>query len=302
MGERRIMRKFGIVRAVILILLFSPAPALANQPPGPQILLAEVLILPVMILLSLIGGTYAVRKVSQDERPHRRGILLVLGAILAILVSAAHEGLGAVVAVVFGIIALKRGGEMLMWGFGALKRKQRETEPVGVSPGRMIPAGIILMLVTLFLMGMAAAFVGYWPGIDQNRRERALVEYMASKMAYIRLSEGDADGVVPSVPPEGPLTDRFFDHYGDIVKVVSDEGGEGFIVYVLPGEFPFFPYNYLTAQPSYRGDETGDIRMIYVHHSDRLCPEDAPVVLTVNDEDIERAMEGLTEEKTGEDT
>jgi hypothetical protein len=165
----------------------------------------------------------------------------------------------------------------------------------------MIPAGVVLILATLFLMGMATVFVGYWPGIDQNYREEALVEYMAFEMARMRLAEGDTDGVVPLMPPVGEDSAyEFFDRSRDTVKIVNDGEGGGFTVYVLPEKFPLFPYNYLTSQPSYRGDETGEIRMSEVHHPDRLCPADAPVVLKVGDEDIEKALKRLTGE--GADT
>jgi len=289
------MIKSSIRCAVFLFVLFSAAPALANQPPGPQILLSEVLILPVMMLFSLAGGAYALRERIRGARPPRREILLALGAILAILVSAAHEGLGALVALVFGIIALKRGGEMLLWGIGACNKKKRKAESNGANPLRLISAGALLIFATLFLIGMTAAFVGYWPGIEQDRRERALMEYMAFEMALMRLDDGDGSAAASYPPPsgDGDTIDEFFDVSRDTVDVARDENGEGFVVYVLPGGFPFFPYNYLTSQPSYRGDETGEIRMIYVHDSVHLCPADAPVVLKVTEEDIEKALEIL---------
>jgi hypothetical protein len=270
----------------------------SNQPPGPQVLLSEALILPVMMLLSLAGGAYAIRERLRGERPSRRGILFILGAVLAILISAAHEGLGAVVALVFGIIALKRGGDMLLWGVGACLKKGKDTEPAGANPVRLIPAGVFLVLITLFLMGMSAAFVGYWPGIDQNRRERALVEFIASETARMRL-DGESKEIPSFTPGDGDIVDEFFDPSRDVVDVIRSEDGEGFVVYVLPGRFPFFPYNYLTSQPSYRGDETGEIRMIRVHDSDRRCPADAPVVLKVTEEDIKKALETLMIEESG---
>lgn len=286
------MKKNSIICAVSLCVVFSAVPVYANQPPGPQVLLSEVLILPVMVLLSLAGGVYAVQERISGEQPPKWGVLFILGAVLAILVSAAHEGLGAVVALVFGIIALKRSGEMFSLGISAYRKKQRDTEPTGANPLRLIPAGVLLILITLFLMGMSVAFVGYWPGIDQNRRERALVEYLAFETARMRLDHGSEATLFPS--GSGDIVDEFFDPSRDVVVVTRDEGGEEFVVYVLPGRFPFFPYNYLTSQPSYRGGETGEIRMIRVHHSDHRCPADAPVVLKVTEDDIERALELLT--------
>jgi len=63
---------------------------------------------------------------------------------------------------------------------------------------------------------------------------------------------------------------------------------------MLPkARFPFFPYNHLTSQPTYRADETGKIRMISVHHQDAVCPPDAPVVMQVTEQDIQEMLKRL---------
>ena len=53
----RMRRCLGL--AGLLVLLLAQA-AEANQPPGPHLLLAEVALLPLVLLLSGIGGAYAV--------------------------------------------------------------------------------------------------------------------------------------------------------------------------------------------------------------------------------------------------
>jgi hypothetical protein len=62
--------------------------------------------------------------------------------------------------------------------------------------------------------------------------------------------------------------------------------------------FPMFPYNYLTTQPSYRADSSGQIRMAAVHDRKTACPPDAPVVARVSEEEItrmQRLLEGSGE-------
>jgi hypothetical protein len=44
--------------------------------------------------------------------------------------------------------------------------------------------------------------------------------------------------------------------------------------------------NYLTSQPSYRGDQTGEIGMIEVHKNGKLRLPDAPVVMEVGEGEI----------------
>jgi len=77
------------------------------------------------------------------------------------------------------------------------------------------------------------------------------------------------------------------------VKIEFSQDHQSFAVYLLPKQLPFFPFNYLTSQPSYRGDQTGRIRMIRVNRKDHLCPDDAPVVMRVGTAEIEKVMKDL---------
>jgi hypothetical protein len=66
-----------------------------------------------------------------------------------------------------------------------------------------------------------------------------------------------------------------------------DPDDKHFTVYVLPySKFPPWPYRIWTKQGSYRADETGQIRMIWVKRVDEICPADAPIVIKVDEEDI----------------
>ena len=51
-----------------------------------------------------------------------------------------------------------------------------------------------------------------------------------------------------------------------------------------------FPYNYLTAVPSYRADETGQIRMIRAKRKGQVCPTDAPVIMKIEVQDLQKKM------------
>ena len=57
--------------------------------------------------------------------------------------------------------------------------------------------------------------------------------------------------------------------------------------------YPFFPYNYFFTRPSYRADETGQIRMIYTHNKLERCPPEAPVVRIVSEDEIQLAMKEI---------
>src|SRR5574338_174546 len=107
-------RAVPIVVCLLLLTVFA-LPAYANQPPGPQVVLAEVLILPIMMLLTTLGGGYAILR----SRPTtRRGVKPVL-AVVIILLSGMHEMYGLLVALVFGALAIVRGFQMIYWGIRA---------------------------------------------------------------------------------------------------------------------------------------------------------------------------------------
>jgi hypothetical protein len=59
---------------------------------------------------------------------------------------------------------------------------------------------------------------------------------------------------------------------------------------MAPDYLPVFPYNYMTAVPSYRADETGQIRMIRAKRNGQLCPVDAPVIMKIEVQDLKKEM------------
>jgi hypothetical protein len=70
---------------------------------------------------------------------------------------------------------------------------------------------------------------------------------------------------------------------GHEVHVDYGTDAQRFTVYITPCcSLLFFPYYYLTSRPAYRADDTGQIRMVYVHRDHVRCPADVPVVLRVD--------------------
>ena len=291
MGGNMKMKTKYILFIVIAIILVGTQPATANQPPGAHVLLAEVLILPIMALLSLIGGAYVIIRRKEKKTSI---FLTAIIAILAIVLSCMHEGYGVLVALVFGIYALIRAIQMLSWGIKARYFNKGHEYLAGASPRRLIAAGVSLVVITVFLTCMAVAFVGFWPTIGQAWREEKLKSFVTHHIAYVRW-EAKRGTQTTNLQV---LDDLMYRHElkppNSRVSIEYSPDRKHFTVYMLPIEkMPFFPFNYLTSQPSYRADETGRIRMLRVHQKNHLCPEDAPVVMKVNTSDIENALDTL---------
>ncbi len=291
------------VRIAVMMLVFTPSQAMANQPPGPQVILSEVLILPLMIIFSLLGGAYGILATRRRAKPRRlRGLRPAL-AVLAILLSGIHEGLASLGALLFGLLAVKRGGQMILWGYIGRSSHERPEHLTKANPWRLIPSGVLLVVGTVFLMGMALAFVGYWPMIGQTTREKSLKDLLSYQLAYaqrqkFRTGKAEFHRIAPKDPEYDlylrPLVDTYRGHW--TFRVEYGGNAESFTAHLLPTSFPIFPYNYLTSQPSYRADETGKIRVMWVHKRDMMCPPDAPVVMQVTAQDLSEILNRL--EKT----
>lgn len=289
-------KRWGPAAIAALCLLAIAPNAYANQPPGPMLLLSEVLILPAMILLSLAGGAYAILDGKKVKRRRVGAWLRWLLAVFAILISGAQESLGVLVALIFGSIALRRAAQMLFWGFRAGTTAGAEPTEAGrrLRPARLKAAGAVLAVIALFLMGQAIAFVGYWPGYAGRERLQAFHRFVAHQLAYAKRQESRT-GIRQYQQLRGKeLREYLFSTLDSpAFRIDYGPGGGSFTAHLVPRRFPFFPYNYLTSLPSYRADQSGQIRMVQVHWPDSLCPPDAPVVMSVSQEDIKTARERL---------
>lgn len=297
------MIKKVIFPLTFLLTLMAVQPAMANQTSGPYVLLSELLILPVMVVLTLMGGGYLIMNRLRPEKSRARKFLFIIGMVVVFLVSGMHEAVSVGIAFIFGIIALRRGFRMISWG--------REARPVNNAPGhlrqanpwRLIPAGGLLIASTIFLIGMAIAFFGYFPEMALEDKEAVLKKFVAHQLAYARLAKSERGEIrYHKITNNDPEYQNFFDnspffHQHHTVHFNYSADEKYFTVYVLPVGFPLFPYNYLTPRPSYRADETGQIRMIRVHKQNVLCPPDAPVVREVQEEDIKKAIHALLNNK-----
>jgi len=164
-------------------------------------------------------------------------------------------------------------------------------------PGPMLLMSEILILpvmITLFLMGQAFAFVGYWPSYAGRERFQQFQRFVAHQMAHAERQESQS-GIrqYRRMAGEDLRQSPFYAPASPSFRIDYGPGERSFTAYLVPGRFPFFPYNYLTSQPSYRADQSGQIRMVNVRWKDALCPPDAPIVMTIGQEEIKAARQRL---------
>jgi hypothetical protein len=275
----------------MLLFLCGASAASANQPPGPMMLVSLTSLLPLMIVLTILGGGYTI-----FERLGKRhtGWTNFLWTIVLLFFALTQVGIGFLVSWIFGAIALWRACRMLIWGFRARQAEGPE-HLVEASARRLLTAGSVLALCTVFLMGMSLAFLSYWPRSEEIV-EQTITDFVAYEIAFSRL-EQERNGRARFYELTPTHLKQRFQQIGGARKIRLEysQEMEAFDVYLPPsatshfGGFPFFPYNYLVSHPTYRADETGEIRMSYTHHADGLCPADAPVVRRVEELEIEEA-------------
>ena len=194
-----------VFRAFRLLLLIGgmwlawTSPAWANQPPGPQMLLAEVLILPLMMLLTLLGGGYAVMRALGVKR--RRWLIAL--AVLAILLTGIQEGLGALLMLlVFGPWALVRGIRLVVWGVKAMRPPaRRAAHLVHASPRRLMAAGLLTCFTAVAMVNLSLAFFNWLPpeSYKVEGTFKRLVAYEVASGKTTRMRRGSRNTKRPTM-------------------------------------------------------------------------------------------------------
>jgi hypothetical protein len=265
-----------------LMLLVSACPcAFANNVPGAQTLSA-ILMMPLSIVaFSLAGGAYSI---LQEKKPAGSSvpgwiINVILSAVLIFLSAIPETAFLAIL--IFTSLAVVRSLKMLSWG---ADRARNATGFESTSAIRLKVSGAGLFLVSGALASTAMVFLVPWDARYSDHE--LLLNFMRHQVRYGQQHElrnrPRFDHIeVTRVPADrnvhvfGPIASKF--------EVTYAPDDESFIVLVKPTRLPSFPFNLITAMPSFRGDESGKVRMCLVHQNEEECPADAPVVHVVDD-------------------
>lgn len=288
----RLPRTLRLALVFVVVWLVSASPASANQPPGPQMFLSEILILPLMMLLTALAGGYAIMRAAGIKG--RRWLIAL--AVLGIFLSGIHEGYSALLMLIFGSYALIRGTKLAVWGVKALRPPaERPAHLSRARSVRLLSGALLIWLTAILLAGMNFAFLNWWP--DDFGAERDLKRVVAYELQR-GLAHLDALGQPQFEAPLLSEPDKYTPSYASIGNIRLSWRGyasdfklgpqtQSFQVWIWPRRMPPFPYNYLITLPSFYADQTGQLRVIRVHKSGQRCPPDAPVYYRVRPEDAQ---------------
>ena len=276
------------IQRIVLVLgsLLLPGVALANQPPAAEVALATVIALPLMMVLTLLGGGYVVMR----EKGQRRWKIAFVLAVLAIFVALTHESGAMMVLFFFTLIAVVRGCTMLWWGL-------RLRVGGSLRGYRLMAGGLCVVFASITLLAFSASFYRWWPNVaeveeqlqklvayqqrvaEQNRAEHTVPLYEKPVAGDDELRfEGWTSSLRSAGRGGSPTGTRQFE-----TEFLLGPGGDSFEVRIWPRRIP--PGQSL---PSFYADETGALRMVRVRYANQRCPENAPVYYRVTDTDRER--------------
>lgn len=289
-----------------LLVFASASPALANNPPGPMLMLAEVASALLLVGCSLIGGYYSVSP-RPDKSSSSATCCKIALVITVFLLSGTHEGWPLIITLVISGIAVVRSLKMFFLGIQQLRQAQSDSLQHAVT-WRLFFAGTVLLASAIFFFGMAVAFQSSFVGTGSNyaeeRRTERFKKFVTYQMAYAQLAEQETGRTRFHRPSKHePYLWRFkyeFSEEQSFRLQVTFDDDKGKFSAFLPAMLPFFPYNYLTSAPAYRGNEAGEIRMIRMQDTLQEFPPDAPVVMRISAEEIEEMKQEILFERTGE--
>lgn len=272
------------VLPTLLLIVTSEQFAFANNVPGVQALGAIALMPLAIIIFSLIGG---VNTIFNDGNPQSiwKWFGVIGGCGLLILYSVTPETALSAIGV-FAICAILRAVHMFERSANGYSK---QSEMVRTKRFRLRMAGVGLICSFFILVSTAFVFLVPWDAryCDHTQLLRFLKYQVAYGMQHQRDGLPVFDYVVPGVSPLWNEMRRGCHWRAESkFEVVYYNENHRFVIFLTPHALPIFPFNLITEMPSFRADQTGAIRMCFVHWNGEKCPEEAPVVHIVDPAEI----------------
>jgi hypothetical protein len=293
MGGNLTMKKVCIFFAAIIVVLVNVQPAMANLGPDLHVSLSVILIPLTVALLSLLGGVY---DIFDRMGKKNRYILKALVVIICFCVSVVSVS-GSIFVLIFGFYAVGRAVKMIVWGIQAGSYNKDRVYLAFARPWRLVTAGVLLVLATFSLYGMAIVYDSmntFVPlQLQENHKQSDLKNIFAYQVAYAYLQkEKNGQLAFERLPADFGFITLYTPYSDMIIEFTPDR--KHFAAFISPRYLPHFPFNYLVSRSSYRVDDSGQIRMIRVHQRGNLCPKDATLVMQLEREAVIDAFDKLT--------
>jgi hypothetical protein len=290
--KKKISQMGILLFGIFLFLQLSIQAAFANNPPGPQQFSAVILIIFVMNILTFLGCPPKLRKEIKGSRLLNMVIIFIL-----IILAACHEGMAAIVTLIFAVYAVFRSFIIIRWGIKA--RFAEKPEYLNdISPWRLIISGVSLVLLTVFLVnGSIIFFLDRSYYLNRTTQTR-LKDFVTFQMAYCRAEKMKTGSNrffhnnLTENEEEKKSALKFF--YNTKIKefeklpfvnIKYGKDDSTFTIHVLPVKKYPFPYNYFILLPTYYADQTGNIRgMVTQNYIE--CPPVAPVIMKIEENEI----------------
>ncbi|MDD3626949.1 MAG: hypothetical protein PHV06_06480, partial [bacterium] len=162
------MKKFWFAGLFFLTTIIF---AYANQPPGPFLALPVVSVIPMVIILTWIGGGFIIIKENREKKStfakYSDSVIASVGFVFLFFGAIAFEGMALIALFVFSIFALYRGGAMISWGI-------REKN---ANPNRLVITGILIIIFTLFFVYMGYSFAVFYSGGFFEKEEPTIFKF-----------------------------------------------------------------------------------------------------------------------------
>lgn len=171
--ECKVMRFLNSVASAFCILFATASYAFANNTPsgaGVVSLLIEVFLI---LIIFNIGGGYAVLNKLDARKPPVSRIakkILAVAAGLILIFFGLASGFWIFAMLIFVIYAIGRGVNMIKWSREAKKDRVRLAHLEGVNPKKLKTAGIILIVLTMFVFGYSLINIEEMAGLADSRK------------------------------------------------------------------------------------------------------------------------------------
>ncbi len=186
-AEERINATMYIVTAIVI---FCPQTVYANNPPSLHSVLSEILILPLMMLFTYLGGGYQILRLRKKQTVKSKTIaqkaFRITVIVIIILFSISMEGATLLVSIFFFIKAVKRGGKMIRWGTTPLEKGQEQSLQKR-NRTRLILCGLMTIIMVSGLFGMNIAFINSHSHLSL----KSIVEKDLTELVLYQLQMGE---------------------------------------------------------------------------------------------------------------